>query len=539
MADVIKTTFQLRRGQASVWEKNNPILAKGEPGVELGTLKMKIGDGTTPWNDLPYNAGATDWNELENRPFGEETTVTHSDALTWDGNTEGLVQFVRPQQPKASAPSFEFYKVYDFAPQLSDLQKGGMLETATPSAGSWTTEITSENVVIMNHYYVIEVDYNSAMIIVPENTNDNGTELTKGVYFGYDGYAYFSKFSINDYTFEIVKIEIKKIDPKFLPESINEEGISKVVRNNFPGGIGFSDMEIDVTWNGNTSGLESFELEGTVIYKISDAVLTLDNLPGAIVTLTDFGQSKPVEQFSEPVMEGVIIIGDEFAFAISSSSTPFPSMGVWVKPESPRFTITKGTVGKIDFKYLPGQIVTGMANINKVLGSIETNITDSWGVNVDFPMLNLQNGDEVYVEITTSTDGTYSNGSLIYSGTGTTRVKAVAEVDEDGVYLGLGEVILYKRILPSEQTTLMPRMTGLYANYEGNEVMRVFVESSGAFSSTDFTGMCENIPVTITLTRIEQQELPAIITMVDVMNPNLRWQIGVVDGELKILAADK
>lgn len=50
MVEVIKTTFQLRRGEASVWKKNNPILAKGEPGVELDTLKMKIGDGATPWN---------------------------------------------------------------------------------------------------------------------------------------------------------------------------------------------------------------------------------------------------------------------------------------------------------------------------------------------------------------------------------------------------------------------------------------------------------------------------------------------------------
>lgn len=476
----------------------------------------------------------------EQLQFSEETTVTHRNVLTWDGNTEGLVQFVRPQQPKSYAPSFEFYKVYDFAPQLSDLQKGGMLETATPSDGSWTTEFTSEHVVNMNTYYVIEVDCNSAMIIVPENTNDNGTELTKGVYFGHDGYAYFSKFSINDYTFEIVKIEIKKIDPKFLPESIDEEGISKVVRNKFPGGIGFSDMEIDITWDGNINDLESFESDGKILYKISDQVLTMGDLTGATLSAQALGGSFPVASMAVEQAPGYIsIISSNAISIISSNDLGFPSLGVWVAPSFPQFTITKGTVGKIDFKYLPGQIVTGMANINEVLGSIETNITDSWGVNVDFPMLNLQNGDEVYVEITTSTDGTYSNGSLTYSGTGTTRVKAVAEVDEDGVYLGLGEVILYKRIYPSEQTTLMPRMTGLYANYEGNEVMRVFVESSGAFSSKDFTGMCENIPVTITLNKIEQQELPAIITMVDVMNPNLRWQLGIVDGELKILAADK
>ena len=54
MAQVIKTTFQLRRGLASVWAKNNPVLAVGEPGFEKDTFKLKIGDGILAWNDLPY-----------------------------------------------------------------------------------------------------------------------------------------------------------------------------------------------------------------------------------------------------------------------------------------------------------------------------------------------------------------------------------------------------------------------------------------------------------------------------------------------------
>lgn len=54
MAEVYKTTFQLRRGNASVWEKNNPILARGEPGFEIDTNRLKIGDGLTAWKDLKY-----------------------------------------------------------------------------------------------------------------------------------------------------------------------------------------------------------------------------------------------------------------------------------------------------------------------------------------------------------------------------------------------------------------------------------------------------------------------------------------------------
>lgn len=59
---VIKTTFQVRRALKATWEKLNPVLAYGEPGFERETYKLKIGDGSTPWVDLPY-VGGTDSKE--------------------------------------------------------------------------------------------------------------------------------------------------------------------------------------------------------------------------------------------------------------------------------------------------------------------------------------------------------------------------------------------------------------------------------------------------------------------------------------------
>ena len=46
--------FQGRRGTATQWTTQNPVLADGEPGIETGTGKFKIGDGTTPWKNLSY-----------------------------------------------------------------------------------------------------------------------------------------------------------------------------------------------------------------------------------------------------------------------------------------------------------------------------------------------------------------------------------------------------------------------------------------------------------------------------------------------------
>ena len=54
MAEVIKMTYQLRRGTSATWKTNNPLLLAGEPGYELDTHKVKIGDGTSYWKDLPY-----------------------------------------------------------------------------------------------------------------------------------------------------------------------------------------------------------------------------------------------------------------------------------------------------------------------------------------------------------------------------------------------------------------------------------------------------------------------------------------------------
>lgn len=49
--------IQLRRGNAKSWKVQNPILEDGRVGVERDTGNLKVGDGVTPWNDLPYPSG--------------------------------------------------------------------------------------------------------------------------------------------------------------------------------------------------------------------------------------------------------------------------------------------------------------------------------------------------------------------------------------------------------------------------------------------------------------------------------------------------
>ena len=49
---------QIRRDTSGKWIVNNPVLLSGEFGYETDTTHMKIGDGATPWNYLPYWTGA-------------------------------------------------------------------------------------------------------------------------------------------------------------------------------------------------------------------------------------------------------------------------------------------------------------------------------------------------------------------------------------------------------------------------------------------------------------------------------------------------
>lgn len=48
--------FRLKKDTVAKWNSNNPVLMDGEPGVEVDgkKVKMKIGDGSTPWKALSY-----------------------------------------------------------------------------------------------------------------------------------------------------------------------------------------------------------------------------------------------------------------------------------------------------------------------------------------------------------------------------------------------------------------------------------------------------------------------------------------------------
>jgi len=78
--------IQLRRDTSANWATINPILADGEPGLEIDTNKIKYGDGTHGWVSLSYS-GSSDPTRLVNgsssltlNPNGD---VTLAGSLNW------------------------------------------------------------------------------------------------------------------------------------------------------------------------------------------------------------------------------------------------------------------------------------------------------------------------------------------------------------------------------------------------------------------------------------------------------------------------
>lgn len=54
-------TLRLRGDTAANWTAANPVLSSRQPGFETNTGQIKIGDGVTAWNSLPYRFTAAAW----------------------------------------------------------------------------------------------------------------------------------------------------------------------------------------------------------------------------------------------------------------------------------------------------------------------------------------------------------------------------------------------------------------------------------------------------------------------------------------------
>ena len=159
------TKIQLRRDTTTNWTTANPVLSAGEVGVNLTTGQIKIGNGTSTWNQLSYYAGGdvengdgVGWrfeestglrfpdNTLQNTAFTGvapiarkvrapneatiEVTSTGNPDKVWEFNANGSMTFPDGTEQTTAYTGTVYTTV---STSLSGIPEGFSVDTANPS----------------------------------------------------------------------------------------------------------------------------------------------------------------------------------------------------------------------------------------------------------------------------------------------------------------------------------------------------------------------------------------------------------------------
>lgn len=103
--------MQQRRGSSSQWSDINPVLAAGEIGFEVDTLRFKVGDGTNDWESLPYFQNSQDIENIVSSVVGLapedlDTLKELSDAINNDPNFFNTISNAIDLKAPLDSPSF-------------------------------------------------------------------------------------------------------------------------------------------------------------------------------------------------------------------------------------------------------------------------------------------------------------------------------------------------------------------------------------------------------------------------------------------------
>lgn len=146
----------IRGGTTAEWESKNPILDMREVGAESctdGIVRMKIGNGTTAWNDLPYIAS-----EKLSELIGDSThrTVTDAEKAAWSAKQNALTFDTAPTEGSANPVTSGGIKTALSAieDQLDGITGGGVVTGVKGSAETeyrkGSVNITAANIGLGN-----------------------------------------------------------------------------------------------------------------------------------------------------------------------------------------------------------------------------------------------------------------------------------------------------------------------------------------------------------------------------------------------------
>lgn len=145
--------IKLRRDIASNWTTVNPILGSGEQGYETDTGAMKIGDGSTSWNNLPYFLDKVidgQWTPLNNQLANNVTWNNTVSEATYDissylPNDNYNYEVIIAGQTTASATQQKFCTI-----QLkSDIHTSNLYLTSSRTTTTSTINVQNNATIII------------------------------------------------------------------------------------------------------------------------------------------------------------------------------------------------------------------------------------------------------------------------------------------------------------------------------------------------------------------------------------------------------
>ena len=101
--------LQIRRSTKTEWELANPILAYGEQGFETDTFQKKVGNGVTPWNDLPYsgNPAVQELGDSETETISQDRVTKELKAL-YNEAANFLIDYGTATSKYGGAPKIDY-----------------------------------------------------------------------------------------------------------------------------------------------------------------------------------------------------------------------------------------------------------------------------------------------------------------------------------------------------------------------------------------------------------------------------------------------
>jgi hypothetical protein len=170
--------IKLRRDTSQNWTTANPILAAGETGFEIDTRMIKLGDGSTRWNSLPY--AVTGDLQITNSTIAGKTSVDISvgtgDDYNWivsiDGS-EGIPnnEGIWPTAPNAVTYDSQgnAYMAYWYTGIITSVVSGASVVKIDPTGNMIWTQYFQENRIVGGG---LAVDKNDDVILAVTETNN-------------------------------------------------------------------------------------------------------------------------------------------------------------------------------------------------------------------------------------------------------------------------------------------------------------------------------------------------------------------------------